>query len=521
MFCSAKRESMMLFTMAPMGWNLFLPDYHSKIIAASTPTDWQRSSKPFNLSSILFCWTVPQGLKNPCSPRLHPRKNPCSSPRPILHPSQTCWKQKSSRSVWETNPWNCLNMVRFEKGEIGKDEVSRMMELPVYATVPYDDEMRHSFQRDKAVPVMLRNTQAKSSIEIQKLAARLAGLPVNFDENKTHSGFFGSIFGFFARLFGGGKKSSPSGKGMEEMKVWLIILRLGVIDTHDYQQPQRLSTIRFVEWKHWKKRPCRIEGRVVLPRRVESIWCAHEHCHGKRRELGKRPSEDKVREDYSSRRQYPIDFTVGDYALIECFDVGGTSIRGAIIENEKILAKKIIPSTQAGFPSLVLLIKNLSTEIRGAAKKTSVECTVIGLPGPIQGNILLNSGPLGILSSISLESLIRAFPNPVKIENDLKLAVKAEFFLGYGKGLDSFYLLAISTGMGAGLVWNKTLVEGTMGEFGHMILDTYSGAPACVLDHKGCWFSFSSGKGIQMQTEKVFNHLISPEEVLLLRKRRW
>ncbi len=112
-----------------------------------------------------------------------------------------------------------LNMVRFEKGEIGKDEVSRMMELPVYATVPYDDEMRHSFQRDKAVPVMLRNTQAKSSIEIQKLAARLAGLPVNFDENKTHSGFFGSIFGFFARLFGGGKKSSPSGKGMEEMKV--------------------------------------------------------------------------------------------------------------------------------------------------------------------------------------------------------------------------------------------------------------------------------------------------------------
>ena len=205
--------------------------------------------------------------------------------------------------------------------------------------------------------------------------------------------------------------------------------------------------------------------------------------------------------------------------LIECFDVGGTSIRGAIIENEKILAKKIIPSTQAGFPSLVLLIKNLSTEIRGAAKKTSVECTVIGLPGPIQGNILLNSGPLGILSSISLESLIRAFPNPVKIENDLKLAVKAEFFLGYGKGLDSFYLLAISTGMGAGLVWNKTLVEGTMGEFGHMILDTYSGAPACVLDHKGCWFSFSSGKGIQMQTEKVFNHLISPEEVFALAKK--
>jgi len=111
-----------------------------------------------------------------------------------------------------------LNMVRFEKGEIGKEEVSRMMELPVYASVPYDDEMRHSFQRDKAVPVMLRNTQARSAIEVQKLAARLAGLPVQFDEKKSSSGFFGSILGFFSRLFGGGKKTA-SGKGMEEMKV--------------------------------------------------------------------------------------------------------------------------------------------------------------------------------------------------------------------------------------------------------------------------------------------------------------
>lgn len=111
-----------------------------------------------------------------------------------------------------------LNMVRFEKGEIGREEVSRMMELPVYAAVPYDDEMRHSFQRDKAVPVMLRNTQAKSAIEVQKLAARLAGLPVQFDEKKSSSGFLGSILGFFSRLFGGGKKT-VSGKGMEEMKV--------------------------------------------------------------------------------------------------------------------------------------------------------------------------------------------------------------------------------------------------------------------------------------------------------------
>lgn len=203
-------------------------------------------------------------------------------------------------------------------------------------------------------------------------------------------------------------------------------------------------------------------------------------------------------------------------SLIECFDVGGTSIRGAMIENEKILFQKTIPSTQNGFSALVSLIKNLSNEIRSGAQKSNVDCTVIGLPGPIQENILLNSGPLGILSPTPLNPLLEAFPNRVKIENDLNLAVKAEFFRGQGMGLDSFYLLAISTGMGAGLVWDQKVVEGTMGEFGHMILDAQPTAPACALNHRGCWFSFSSGKGIHSLSgkspEEVFSHAKSGDE---------
>lgn len=111
-----------------------------------------------------------------------------------------------------------LNMVRAERGEIGKDEVSRMMELPVYGAIPYDDEMRHSFQRDKVVPVMLRNPQAKSCIEIQRLAARLAGLPVQMEDTHASGGIFAAIMGFFAHLFGGGK-SGGSNRSMEEVKV--------------------------------------------------------------------------------------------------------------------------------------------------------------------------------------------------------------------------------------------------------------------------------------------------------------
>ena len=107
-----------------------------------------------------------------------------------------------------------LNMVRNEKGEIAKDEVSRMMELPVYAVVPYDDAVRHSFVNDKVLPVMIRSPNAKACIEIQRLAARLAGLPVKSETKKSGKGFFAKIGDFFSRLFGG-KKSEK----MEELKV--------------------------------------------------------------------------------------------------------------------------------------------------------------------------------------------------------------------------------------------------------------------------------------------------------------
>lgn len=106
-----------------------------------------------------------------------------------------------------------LNMVRNEKGEISKDEVSRMMELPVYASIPYDDIVRHSFINDKVIPVMIRSPEAKACIEIQRLAARLAGLPVKIQTSEKGKGFFSRIFSFFSGLFG--KKTNR----MEELNI--------------------------------------------------------------------------------------------------------------------------------------------------------------------------------------------------------------------------------------------------------------------------------------------------------------
>ncbi|MFH0970422.1 MAG: ROK family protein [Candidatus Diapherotrites archaeon] len=204
--------------------------------------------------------------------------------------------------------------------------------------------------------------------------------------------------------------------------------------------------------------------------------------------------------------------------LIEGFDIGGTSIRAALIRNEKMIAKKTIPSTKEGHEKLFSTIQILSKEIRSSLVDEKVDYTVIGLPGPTQDRVLLNSATLGIASPVSLEPLFHFFPNPLRFENDMKLAVKAEYFHEQGKKQDSFYVLTFSTGIGAGLVWNKKVLEGTMGEFGHIILNTHTKSPACSLGHTGCWFAYSSGFGIQKRAEKEMNQSLSTIDVFSLAK---
>ena len=111
-----------------------------------------------------------------------------------------------------------LNFVRGEKGEIKKEEISRMLELPIYGAIPYDEEMHKSFMREKVAPVILRAPNSPAAKAIYNLAARLAGIPVKEEPVETQKeGVFTRLFKIFSR-----KNSTPSNrssKNMEELSV--------------------------------------------------------------------------------------------------------------------------------------------------------------------------------------------------------------------------------------------------------------------------------------------------------------
>ncbi|MBN2127726.1 MAG: cell division ATPase MinD [Candidatus Diapherotrites archaeon] len=86
-----------------------------------------------------------------------------------------------------------INNIRGEKGEISKEDIGKMLELPVYGAVPFDDEVRRSFMAEKSNPLVLKNPKNPFSIAIQKIAAKLTGVSVEFKEEKKE-GFISKLF---------------------------------------------------------------------------------------------------------------------------------------------------------------------------------------------------------------------------------------------------------------------------------------------------------------------------------------
>ena len=91
-----------------------------------------------------------------------------------------------------------INFVMNEKGEITKNEISNMLELPVYGSVPYDPEVRKSFMQEKIAPVILRKPDCPASEEIAKVASRMTGIKAP-EQSAKKVGLLEKFFSFFKK----------------------------------------------------------------------------------------------------------------------------------------------------------------------------------------------------------------------------------------------------------------------------------------------------------------------------------
>ena len=162
--------------------------------------------------------------------------------------------------------------------------------------------------------------------------------------------------------------------------------------------------------------------------------------------------------------------------LLLGYDIGGTksAVITALYENEeiKILDKKVIPTK--GTPYEVIDALNaLATEILGGKKPDRIG---ISCGGPLDSKkgIIMSPPNLPTWDNFPICDIIEDyFGIRPTLQNDANAGAVAEWKFGAGKGFNNVVFMTFGTGLGAGLILDGRLYDGTngnAGEVGHIRL---------------------------------------------------
>jgi glucokinase len=184
-------------------------------------------------------------------------------------------------------------------------------------------------------------------------------------------------------------------------------------------------------------------------------------------------------------------------------DLGGTSIYGGIIdENGKVL-KRASRDSQA-HQGRQAVLNRISEVIEELMEGEKVDAIGLGSPGFIdvkEGKVLSIGGNIeGWAYTKIREELSKEFKDiPIFVENDANVAAICEEWLGAAKGLHSFIMLTLGTGVGGGIysqksgIWYGKNYQGA--ELGHVIL--YPNGRQCNCGQRGCVEQYVSGNAIE------------------------
>jgi glucokinase len=173
-------------------------------------------------------------------------------------------------------------------------------------------------------------------------------------------------------------------------------------------------------------------------------------------------------------------------------DVGGSKCRGVVVDDDCVVLAETLVATPS-HDGLVDLLESIIVEF-GPADHVGV-----GLPGLVTRAGVIRSSPnLPGAYDLSVGTPLSArIGCDVRVANDATCAAIAEWRCGAARGLETFWMVTLGTGIGGGLVANGSIVHGVQGftgEIGHMIVEP-AGRP-CGCGMSGCWERYASGSAL-------------------------
>lgn len=191
-------------------------------------------------------------------------------------------------------------------------------------------------------------------------------------------------------------------------------------------------------------------------------------------------------------------------------DLGGTKIQTVVVDaGNKVLGESRRPTPETGGPEDVA--REMSEALAEAAaqaklKTSDLSGVGVGSPGDADENTGVVSDarnlpgwkgpfPLG-------ERLSKQFGVPVRIGNDVSVAVQGEFELGAGKPFKTVLGVWWGTGVGGGLILDgkQWLGRGAAGEIGHVVVKR--GGARCTCGRKGCMEAYAGRMAMEIKARK-------------------
>ena len=185
-------------------------------------------------------------------------------------------------------------------------------------------------------------------------------------------------------------------------------------------------------------------------------------------------------------------------------DIGGTAVRAAIVRPDGQLLETVRAATPATVERTETLLAELITELASRRPVTAVGLAVAGFVSTDRRRVMF-APHLAWRNAPVPERLTDRVGLPVVMDHDVNSAAWAEHRLGAARGAGVALLVAVGTGIGAGLVVDGQVYRGAFGvapELGHIVV--VPDGRSCPCGKRGCWERYCSGTTLAQTARELW-----------------
>jgi glucokinase len=210
----------------------------------------------------------------------------------------------------------------------------------------------------------------------------------------------------------------------------------------------------------------------------------------------------------------------GGLPMVIAIDVGGTSIKGALVAaGAEMVAVRRAATPHDGEHQLVTSVVGMATDLAAEAARRGTPASAIGVAaaGIIDeaAGVAVRGANLRWRDTALTRRMEDATGLPATLVQDARAAARGEAIFGAGRNADTFLSVILGTGVGSAVVIDGRPVRGShglAGEIGHLQVDP--GGLPCGCGGRGCVETVASAAAISRRYAAASGEHLATELVL-------